>query len=183
MHKSLSKEFELKAETLGTGEGEILSASFLGRTIRRTERGYEYECDQKHAKVLLDEWSMSDSRPVSSPGTAIDKADLQSKAEEEEPLEQKDATIYRRAAARMNFMSLDRADLSDATKESSRGMAKPTKGDVVRLKRTLRHLCGSPRVLNLFAWQKPQGRLKTFSNCDSAGCQNATVDLTWRDNT
>ena len=33
LHKSLSKEFELKAETLGTGEGEILSASFLGRTI------------------------------------------------------------------------------------------------------------------------------------------------------
>ena len=95
---------------------------------------------------------------------------MRTKTEEEEELSTTEATVYRRAAARLKYMTLDRADMSFASKESSRGMAKPTKGDVLRLKRTPRYLCGAKRVTNKLEWQGVQSKLRTFSDSDWAGC-------------
>ena len=170
LHDSLSQEFELKAEMMGPGPDEVKEATFLGRTIRLTSEGYELESDRKHAQTLIDEWGMQSSRPVTSPGCAAEKADVRIKEEEEMPLDPKEATTYRRAAARMNYMALDRADMAFASKEASRGMARPTRGDIVRLKRTLRYLVGAPRVVNKYVWQCPQRKLVTFSDSDWAGC-------------
>jgi hypothetical protein len=128
------------------------------------------EGDKKHVKILLDEWDMSNSRVVSSPGAAEEKANLSEKQNEEELIPDLESTVYRRAAARLNYMALDRADLSYAAKECSRGMAKPTRGDVIRLKRVLRYLKGAPRIANLFIWQSPVSKLITFSDSDWAGC-------------
>ena len=36
-----------------------------------------------------------------------------------------EATVYRRVAARINYMTLDRLDLAFASKETARGMAVP----------------------------------------------------------
>jgi hypothetical protein len=166
----LSVQFEMKAEILGGRSDESKEINFLGRTIRQTADGIEMEGDPKHVKILLDEWDMSSSKTVSSPGADIEKANIREKQDEERGLEDKEATIYRRAAARLNYMSLDRADLSYASKECSRGMAKPTVGDIVRLKRVLRYLKGSPRIVNTFKWQEPDSRLRTYSDSDWAGC-------------
>ena len=60
-------------------------------------------------------------------------------------MEAAQATTYRRAAARVNYMALDRPDLSFAAKEASRGMASPTQGDVFNMKRIFRYLKRDPR--------------------------------------
>ena len=67
-------------------------------------------------------------------------------------------------------MSLDRADLPYASKEISRGMSSPKVGDIVRLKRILRYLKGTPRAYYLFAWQHPPGEIVGFCDSDWAGC-------------
>jgi len=67
-------------------------------------------------------------------------------------------------------MSLDRADLSFASKEASRGMSRPTAGDVVRLKRIIRYLKGHPRAVNVFRWQGPQKVIRGLCDSDWAGC-------------
>ena len=113
---------------------------------------------------------MSDSRPLSSPGAAAEKPNPKEKAEEEIELDGVGSTGYRRAAARINYMALDRSDLAYASKEASRGMAKPTRGDVIRLKRILRYLKGSPRAVNAFRWQEPQSEISGWSDSDWAGC-------------
>ena len=89
---------------------------------------------------------------------------------EEELLDDLESKTYRRAAARINYMALDRSDLSYSAKEASRGMARPTRGDVVRLKRILRYLKGSPRVVNFFIWQNSDHPMVTYSDSDWAGC-------------
>ncbi len=38
------------------------------------------------------------------------------------------------------FVALERVDVQYAAKECSRGMCKPTRGDVVRIKRVVRYL-------------------------------------------
>ena len=160
----------MKGEVLGNHPGEVQETTFLGRTIRYTNKGYEYEGHQKHVRILIKEWDMEDCKSLSSPGAAAEKASPKLKAEEEQELGVAEAKIYRRAAARINYMALDRADLSFASKEASRGMAKPTVGDVVRLKRILRYLKGSPRVVNRFIWQDPQSVIAGYSDSDWAGC-------------
>jgi len=67
-------------------------------------------------------------------------------------------------------MALDRADLSFSAKEVSRGMANPTHGDVVRIKRVIRYLVGAKRVINTFNWQDPVASLTVYSDSDWAGC-------------
>ena len=81
-----------------------------------------------------------------TPGNAEEKASPESKNEEKEVLNAVESKAYRRGAARINYMALDRADLAFSAKEASRGMASPTKGNVVRLKRIIRYLKGSPRA-------------------------------------
>ena len=58
----------------------------------------------------------------------------------------KDITKFRRAAARLNYMALDRPDISSASKVLARGMSKPSSADVIRLKRILRYLKSTPNM-------------------------------------
>jgi len=176
--KMLTIQFELKSDILGHGAGEVAEFSFLGRTIRTTVNGLDMEGDPKHAKILLEEWDMENSRSVTSPGAESEKANVVEKQDEEELIQGLESTIYRRAAARLNYMSADRADLSYAAKECSRGMANPTRGDVVRLKRVLRYLKGASRVVNLFVWQSPQSQLVTYSDSEWAGCAKTRKSTT-----
>ena len=102
-HKAVAAEFKIKNEIVGLDAGETEEIQVLGRCIGRTAQGYEYEGDRKHARVLLKGWEMTESRTVSSPGAAAEKADVHGKAGEEKELDTKQATIYRRATARLNY--------------------------------------------------------------------------------
>ena len=126
--------------------------------------------DTKHVKVLLAEWGLENSRSVSSPGVAIEKAHEEKKKDEEEKLNSADAKKYRRAAARINYMALDRADLGFSAKEAASEMANPSVGDVVRLKRIMRYLVGAKRVYTLFQWQDADSTLRVYTDSDWAGC-------------
>ena len=114
---------------------------------------------------------MGNSRAVSSPGAAGEKPNENEQQDEESELDAEGSKTYRRAAARLNYMALDRADISFASKEASRGMAKPTKGDAIRLKRILRYLKGAPKVVNKFAWQAQQEGIRVYTDSDWAGCR------------
>ena len=168
--KNSKKRIEIKRGILGTRGGEKRECEFLGRTIRVTPNGFQYEGNQKHVKILLEEWGMQNAKPLSSPGSALEKPNARDKQREEEKLSPKESKDYRRAAARINYMALDRADLSYASKEASRGMANPTVGDCVRLKRILRYLQGHPRAINEFAWQELPNVIRGMCDSDWAGC-------------
>ena len=62
------------------------------------------------------------------------------------PLPPTEAKAYRAAAARLNYLSLDRWDLAFATKELSRTMSSPSAADAFKLKRVVRYLKGQPRA-------------------------------------
>ena len=66
--KALGNEFEIKSEVLGSAKDEVREAKFLGRKIRWTDEGIEYEGDGKLRNDLLTEWSMEDCKSVMTPG-------------------------------------------------------------------------------------------------------------------
>ena len=100
-------------------------------------------------------------------------------AEDEKKLGKKGAAHYRRSAARIYFMSQDRADLAFAAKETSRSMSSPSEGDQVRLKRVIRYASGARSAINHFKWQDRPSRITTYRFGLGRVCKDQKVDF-WR---
>ena len=84
------------------------------------------------------------------------------------PLNPTASTQYRGAAARLNYLALDRSDIQFATKEASKYMAAPTEGNWLLLKRIGRYLKGNPRLVQMFRWQGATRALHTYTDSDWA---------------
>ena len=165
LHPALSRQFLLKKEILGPDADEAKSVTFLGRELRWSKAGIEYEPDQKHVKILLEEWGLETCRGVVSPGQkeddALDTPQLTGAAVSE----------YRRAVARLNYLAQDRQDIAFATKELARRMATPSESDVGSLRRVLRYLKTHPRSYVTYEWQKVPESLTCYVDSDWAGCK------------
>ena len=72
------------------------------------------------------------------------------------PMDAKMAKMYRSAAAKLNYLSLDNSRIAYKSKEASRSIAKPINGDEVKLKRILRLLRSHPVSAYEYHWQECQ---------------------------
>ena len=82
-----------------------------------------------------------------------------------------DATPYRRAAARINYVALDWPDLSFASRGASSRMSLPKEGDDQLIKRIIRYLKGKPRVAIRYEFQEESEGITVFTDSDWAGDQ------------
>ena len=80
-----------------------------------------------------------------------------------------DATLYRRAAARINYVALDRPDLSFASRVASSCMSNPKEGDEAIIKRIIRYLKGKPRVAIRYQFQEETEGIIVYTDSDWAG--------------
>ena len=66
----LSLRFEIKTSMVGMNaqDGEIREARILNRVIRLTPQGWEYEADQRHADLIIQEMGAADKSTLSRPG-------------------------------------------------------------------------------------------------------------------
>ena len=103
-----------------------------------------------------------------TPGTAVTKEEAKS-YEGSALMSSLDASAFRGLAARLNYLSLDRADLQYAAKEVSKKMSAPREADWAKLKRVARYLVGAPRLVQRFCWQELPAELHTFTDSDWAG--------------
>ena len=194
----LSKKYEFKVQVAGWEHSDNKELSFLGRVIRLTATGIELEGDDKHVGMLEKEWGMECCNPVATPfvkvgtstrgplttqerTTACTPAASRSNQhpggrtpappEEDEAKEMgpADATLYRRAAARINYVALDRPDLSFASRVASSRMSCAREGDDLVIKRIIRYLKGKPRVAIKYKFQEASEGVTVFTDSDWAG--------------
>ena len=85
-------EFESSGDVLGPGSDEVKAIEFLGRSIRLTSTGIEWEGDDKHAKAFLEKLNAGDLKGAETPGTKVESASVLS---EGVPLPDADAKLYR----------------------------------------------------------------------------------------
>ena len=90
---------------------------------------------------------MAQCNPVSTPYVKICAiAPAAIEEAEAKDMSPADATLYRRAAARINYVALDRPYLSFASRVASSHMSCPKEGDDLLIKRIILYLKGKPRV-------------------------------------
>ena len=97
----LSDRFEIKTKMMGLKAGESREERILNRVIRVTADGWEYEADQRHADLIIQESGASKLSTLTHPGG--DKKVIEEEEQSEE-LQGKEATRLRAVAARANYL-------------------------------------------------------------------------------
>ena len=176
LEKEVKKRFCITASCLSLHKDDVREIKILNRMIRIDEEGLSYEADPRHHEIILDDLKLANAKGVVTPGT---KDEAKGRLEEE-PLQPPEDTGYRAVCARSNYLAQDRSDLLFSSKECSRRMAAPTKGDKVKLKRIGRYLVDHGRVVTYYPWQwQPRGKqeqtwkVTAYSDSDWAGCSDS----------
>ena len=130
---------------MGSAPDEVKAMTILGRTVRWTEEGIEYEADDKHRKELLKAEGLTEE------SNGVVSAAVRPKVGEEElhgtELEGVERRRFREKAARLNYLGQDRSDIQYATKEVCTGMAKPTERGMMKIKRIARYLVEAEKIV------------------------------------
>ena len=106
------------------------------------------------------------TKPINCNG---DNAEHVDDEDEEEKLGGAEATEFRGAAARLNFLSQDSPELMYPAKEVSQEMASPAKGAWKRLKKVSRFLRGRKSVVWEFPWQDDSQEVHVYADSDWGG--------------
>ena len=157
--------FEIKVKALlGPEEGDDKSIVLLGRQVRWTAEGIEYEADPKHRKLIMEHFGFDDeSSHLVFNG---EKDWRKEEAWEEEELPAEEATVFRAVAARANFLNLDCPDLQFPVKQMSREMAKPMVGSWKRMKKIARYSVNRKKVIWHFSLQDRSNVSHTCGDSD-----------------
>ena len=94
---------------------------------------------------------------------------------EETVLGPREANEYRAAAARLNYLVLDRPDILFASKDCSRRVSAPRNGDWTALKRVVRYFLGRSRLVWRFVWQETPKSISAFRDSNWAGCHDTAT--------
>ena len=133
-----------------------------------TREGWEFEPDQRHADLIVQELQLTGANGVTSPRESDTREKMDEGCMERNA---RDTTRYRAIAARANYLAADRPDLMYAVKELCRGMAKPTELHWNKLKRLGRYLVEHRRTVMRYDWQGHEPEITGYSDSDWAGCR------------
>jgi hypothetical protein len=167
IEQKMSEWYEIKVKArLGPGEKDAKVVDVLGRCIRCTEEGYEYEADKKHRKVIMETLGFQEKTKELSVNGRVEEAH-----DDEAELQGSEATDFRALAARLNYLAQDSPDIQFPAKEICREMARPTEGSWRRLKVLARFLLGREAVVWKYPWQDDMPELFLYTDSDWAGCR------------
>jgi len=161
----MKKKYPVKTQRIGEAPDREKSMRVLGRDVKWTSGGIKYAADRTHVETIIKELGVQEAKGVSSPAVEERKKE----DEEEEALRDGEATAYRALAARCNYLSADRADITFAVKEICKKMASPSRSDWDKVKRLGRYLKMYPKVEILFPFGQIDSNLQVFSDSDWAG--------------
>ena len=104
----------------------------------------EYEPDQRHADLVIEQADVANCKPVAAPcctGAAYDETNRS----ESRALGGSEATLYRAIAIRLNYLALDRVHVQYCANEIAKHMARPVELDWAKIKRVARYFAVAPR--------------------------------------
>ena len=172
MADRMAKWYEIKVRAImGPGAADDKEVRILNRLIRWEGGKITYAADDKHVVKIMDELGFDgDTKGIDM---AIKKNYDDGDLEADELLDNAEAKRYRRLAATINYLAMDRPDLQFTASVLGRTMARPTERSWANLKRAARYLKAHPTVI----LEYPEAELidvkmaVAYSDSDWAGCK------------
>ena len=125
MRGNMQDWYEIKDRgIMGSGVGEIREVTILGRTVRWTVEGIEYEADAKHRETLMKKAGLEDNSKAAA-GPEVKTAEGREDGDEK-GLEGKDKAEFPGDCVLLNCLGQDRSDIQFATNQICRRMSRPT---------------------------------------------------------
>ena len=134
----LATWWEIKVRgMIGDDQEDDKEIVILNRKLWWDGESLNLQPDPKHRIAILEAFGLKeDSKGLTIPSDR----DEVTEAQDADLLNPFEATKFRSLGARANYLGLDRPDIQFATKELCRGMAKPSRGGMIRAKRLARYL-------------------------------------------
>ena len=167
----LKSRYEIKVRgRLGSGPKDKTSIDMLGRTIKLHEWGITWEGDDRHRKLIMEQFGLCAGSKVLMKNGYKDEEDPEKTPQK---LNKQEAKEYRALAARMNYMAQDSLVIQFAAKEVCRKLANPDGDDFARAKRLARFIVGVKTVEWEYPWQEEEEAkvLRVLVGSDWAGCR------------
>jgi hypothetical protein len=159
----LEEAYEIKTQIIGPDGDKI--GQVLDRVITYIVFGFEFEADQRHSEMIVEQLGVTSSGGITTAGCQNEEIEG---PEQEELLPDGDVTLFRGVAARANYLGPDRPDMLYASKEVCREMSKPSIGGLEKMTRIGKFLAGRPRVI----WELPnQEVIDVHVDANWAGCR------------
>ena len=131
MERMMSEWYEVKVRgVVGPDPHDMSEIRILNRTLRWTKDGIELEADGKHVKTIIDEAGLKGDPKGSDYPLPKDFG----AADGDVALGGHQAQAYRRIAALVNYLALDRVDLQFSAGVLGRTAARPTERGWTNLK-------------------------------------------------
>ena len=140
--KVMETKYEIKVRAmLGPEAGDDKEVRILNRVVRWEKDRTVYEGEEKHAQVVIREMGLeAESKGLDVPVLAG------TECAEGEDLDAAGIAKYRRIAATVNYLAMDRPDLQFTASVLGRSMSRPTKESMAALKRAARYLLKHPTM-------------------------------------
>ena len=171
MIQKFKERYEIKTQMIGEAADLDKQLQILNRTVRWSSRGLWIEADPRHVKEVIKALGLEGASPAPTPGVV---AKGETRVEDNDgsidpELGLEETTMFRAVAARLNYLSQDRPDITFATMRLCSKMSRPDAPDLKNMKRVGRFLVGRPRVGCLFEWQAHPSALHALADVDWAG--------------
>ena len=161
----LRDRYETREQLMSGRAGDPKELIILNRRVQWTDEGLRLAPDDRHLKDLVDELGLANAKHVDTP-VPVTHRDMD--GEELETLGAAESTLYRRLAAKLNYLSMDRPDIRFAASVIWSSAASPRVGDMVRLKRVVRFMTGHPVMWTYFRWGLVWREIQAFTDSDWA---------------
>ena len=155
---------------IGDDQEDDKEIVILNRKLWWDGESLNLQPDPKHRTAILEAFGLKeDSKGLTIPSDR----DEVTEAQDADLLNPFEATKFRSLGARANYLGLDRPDIQFATKELCRGMAKPSRGGMIRAKRLARYLLEVPDPTIKYSSEDCDlSVIQVYVDSDWAGCKS-----------
>ena len=153
---------------IGNDPGDDKTITILNRVLHWDGEAITLKADSKHRSSILEAFDLTEeSKGITVPA----EPEAISKEDEEEELDAEETRTFRSLAARANYLGQDRPDIQYSTKEVCRGMARPNRAAMKKMKRLARYLLEVPEgVIRYDGWVEKLDKIQTYVDSDWVGC-------------
>ena len=169
--RMFKERYEIKTQMIGEAADLDKQFQILNRKVRWSPRGLWIEADPRHVKEMIRALGLEGVSPAPTLGVAAKgETRVEDNEDSTDPeLGREEATMFRAVAARLNYLSQDRPDITFATMKLCSKMSRPDAQDLKNVQRVGRFLFGRPRLGCLFEWPAHPSALHAIADADWAG--------------